>query len=80
MAIRWMEAAYGKQRLDKRKVQIATIYARTQRFGQAVTYLDAANQQNPSPKLIFEKGRMLYDAGRYQEAMAVLESCTEMNP
>ncbi len=80
MAIRCMETAYGNNIPHKQKIKIAQIYARTQRFDKGIEYLDAAYKAKPSAQLLFEKGRMLYDAMEYKKAIAVLEACSKMDP
>ena len=80
MAIRCMEFAYPAKMPEKRKAKIAATYARTLRFEEAMKYLDEALREKPSADLLFEKGRVLYDAMRYEEAIVALEQCSKMDP
>jgi len=80
MAIRCMKTAYGNKIPNKKKIRIAQLYARTQRFNKGIKYLDAAFRNSPSAQLLFEKGRMLYDAMQYEDAIAALKACTKMDP
>lgn len=80
MAVRCMQAAYGKKIPAEKEAKIAGIYARTLRFDQAINYLDEAFKKSPSADLLYQKGRMLYDAMRYEEAIAVLKQCSDLDP
>jgi len=80
MAIRCLETAYGNNIPHKQKIKIARIYARTQRFEKGIEYIDKAYKAKPDPQLLFEKGRMLYDAMEYKKAIAALEECTKIEP
>jgi len=80
MAIRCLKTAYGKDIPHKQKIKIARIYARTQRFDKGIEYLNKAYKAKPDPQLLFEKGRMLYDAMEYKKAIAALEECTQKDP
>ncbi len=80
MAARCLKAGYGKDIPYEQKIKIAQIYARTQRFDKGVAYLDAAIKTKPSAQLLFDKGRMLYDAMAYEKAISALEACTKMDP
>ncbi len=80
MAIRCLETAYGKNIPHKQKIKIARIYARTLRFDKGIKYLNEAYKAKPDPQLLFEKGRMLYDAMEYKKAIATLEQCTQKDP
>ena len=80
MAIRCLKTAYGENIPHKQKIKIAKIYARTQRFEKGIEYLDAAYKAKPSAQLLFEKGRMLYDAMEYKKAITALEQCIKMDP
>ncbi len=80
MAIRCMKTAYGNDIPNKKKIRIAQIYARTHRFDKGIKYLNDAFKSKPSAKILFEKGRMLYDAMRYKEAIKAFEACTKMDP
>ena len=80
MAIRCLETAYGNNIPHKQKIKIARIYARTQRFEKGIKYLNEAYKAKPDPQLLFEKGRMLYDAMEYKKAITTLEECTKMAP
>ncbi|MEN8210100.1 MAG: tetratricopeptide repeat protein [Thermodesulfobacteriota bacterium] len=79
MAARCTQKAFGNNIPEKQKIRLARIYARTQRFDKGISYLNAAYKENPSAQLLFEKGRMLYDAGRYKEAIEVFAACTKMD-
>lgn len=80
MAARCMDAAYGGDVPAQKKARIAGIYARTLRFDMALSCLDEAFKEEPSADLLFQKGRVLYDAMHYREAIDVLNQCTRMDP
>jgi tetratricopeptide (TPR) repeat protein len=80
MAIRCMEEGYKGSIPPEGYRKIADAYARTQRFDFAVKYLDEAFKKDPTARLLFEKGRLLYDAMRYKEAIEVLKECVRMDP
>ncbi len=80
MAIRCMEYAYPTQMPGERMAKIAATYARTHRFDEAMEFIDDALKQAPTADLYFEKGRLLYDDMRYEEAIAALEQCWGLNP
>jgi tetratricopeptide (TPR) repeat protein len=80
MAIRCMEYAYPGKMPGDRMAKIASTYARTQRFDKAMEIIEDALEQGPSADLYFEKGRLLYDAMRYEEAIVALEQCSKMDP
>ena len=80
MAIRCMESAYSGNLPDKEIIKISSLYARTQRYDKALAYLEKAIEKAPSASFYFEKGRLLYDAMRYKEAVAALNTCTALDP
>ncbi len=80
MALRRMEVAYGDEIPTKSKIRMARIYASTQRFDKAIQYLDEAFNETPSADFLFLKGRLLYDAMRFNEAITVLDQCVQMDP
>jgi tetratricopeptide (TPR) repeat protein len=80
MAIRCMDAAYGPEIPNERKVEIAHIYARTQRFDKGMEYLSEAIKEKPSADLLFQKGKILYDAMKYEAAIVILDQCIKMDP
>jgi tetratricopeptide (TPR) repeat protein len=80
MAIRCMEYAYPRKMPASQKAKVAATYARTLRLDEALTSIEEALQGNPSPDLFFEKGRLLYDAMRFEEAISALEQCARLDP
>ena len=80
MSIRCMESAYDGQIPVERKIKIAKTYARTERFKEAIKYLNMAVEKNPTAELYYQKGRIFYDAMRYKEAIEALELCTNLDP
>ena len=77
MVIRCLKKAFDNNIPEEQKIRIAGLYAKTQRFDEAISWLDAAYRETPSPRLLFEKGRILYDAGRYKEAIQQFDACTK---
>jgi tetratricopeptide (TPR) repeat protein len=79
MAIRCMEVGYGNDLDDNEQLKIARVYARTRRFHEALKAVDEAFQKYPKASVLLEKGRLLYDARRYNDAIAALEACVKMD-
>ena len=80
MSIRCMKSAYGDKIPEGRKIRIAKTYARTQRFQEAVKCLNAAIEKSPTAALYYEKGRILYDAMEYEDAIGALDMCAKLDP
>jgi tetratricopeptide (TPR) repeat protein len=80
MAIRCMKAAYGNEIPADKMLKIARNYARTMRFDEAVKTVEEAYRKKPEVSLILEKGRLLYDAGNYTEAISALRECVKSDP
>lgn len=80
MAIRCMKAAYGKEIPVDKLLKIARTYARTWRFEEAVKTVEEAYRKNPEIAVLLEKGRLLYDARHYAEAIPALQECVTRDP
>ncbi len=80
MAARSLRLANVKNMPEKGHLQIANAYARSMRYDAAIAYLDKVYGKNPGSRILFEKGRLLYEAGRYKDALEVLEQSRRKNP
>jgi cytochrome c-type biogenesis protein CcmH/NrfG len=79
MAVRCMKAGHEGAMPAKAHMRISQAYARTQRFDDALKHMDEALKKDSNADVLMEKGRLLYDATRYKEAIEVLEECVRMD-
>ncbi len=70
--------AEGGQPEDQH-ILVAEAYARGARVDRAISYLDGILAKNKNFKLLMAKGKILYEARRNKEAIAVFDECIEMN-
>ena len=81
LGVRCYREAYKDDNAEKGYLSVSRIFQRTCRYDEAIKTLDEGIRKNPmSARLLFEKGRVLYDARRYREAVAALKECVKIDP
>jgi tetratricopeptide (TPR) repeat protein len=66
--------------LEDEYIQVARAYASAMRIDKAVSYLDGQISKNPTSGLMLEKGRLLLNARRNEDAIKALDECIEFDP
>jgi len=74
-----LERAYGRKPPSGVCDTLFTAYAQAHRYDRAVAYLDLALNQAPTAGRWLKKGRLLYEAGRYPEAIQALQNCLRLD-
>lgn len=81
MGARCYRSAYRDNSAEKGYLSISRNYQTAYRYDEAVKTLDEGIKKNPkSATLLFEKGRVLYEACRYKEAVDALKECVKIDP
>lgn len=81
MGARCYEEAYKDDSDEKGYLWVSRSYQAAYRYDDAIKTLNEGIRKNPgSADLLFEKGRVLYEACRYKEAVEVLEECVKVYP
>ena len=81
MGARCYRLAYEKNNDERGYLAISHIYKAAYRFDEAVNVLDQGIGKNPeSAALLLEKGKVLYEARYYKDAITVLEECVKIDP
>ncbi len=81
MGARCYKEAYRGDSDEKGYLDISRIYQRGYRYDEAVKVLDEGIMKNQkSSTLLFEKGRVLYEARRYKESVEALKDCVKAAP
>jgi tetratricopeptide (TPR) repeat protein len=65
---------------DSQYIKVAQAYANAYRVDEAVAYLDGLIAKKPSSTLMLEKGLLLFNARRNEEAIKALDECIEFAP
>jgi tetratricopeptide (TPR) repeat protein len=80
MGARCYKEAYKDNDDVKGYLSISRNYQRAYRYDEAVKILDEGIMKIPgSSRLLLEKGRVLYEARRYNEAVTALKKCVEID-
>jgi tetratricopeptide (TPR) repeat protein len=80
MGARCYKEAYKDSGDEKGYLSISRNYQAAYRYDEALKILDEGIRENSrSATLFFEKGRVLYEARRYMEAIAALKKCVEID-
>ena len=75
---RCYKEAYKDNSAEKGYLSISRVYQTAYRYDEAIKTLDKGIKKNPmSATLLLEKGRVLYEARRYKEAVAALKECVK---
>jgi tetratricopeptide (TPR) repeat protein len=80
MSVRCLKEAYKEAKDAEGFVRMAQAYKSTFRYDEATKILDEGFKKNPSADLLFEKGRVLYDATRFREAIDAFKECVKLDP
>ncbi len=80
MSARCLKEAYKGDKDTDGFIRIAQAYKSALRYDDAIKILDEGCKKNPSAKLFFEKGRVLYDAARFREAIGAFNECVKLDP
>ncbi len=65
---------------DDRLAQLVELYHRAQRFDRAIAYIDQMIAQKPTARLLLQKGNILHEAGRVEDAVKVWGQCADVDP
>lgn len=72
-------ALKGAKDSDEKFLQLVEFYARAQRFKRAIAFIDKMIAEERTAKLLLEKGKVLYDAGRTKDAIEAWNACIEID-
>jgi tetratricopeptide (TPR) repeat protein len=75
---RSLERAYKKEKTEKGYLKIVDSYFRALRHDKAISYIDELIKEKPTASLLLEKGKRLYDAGRFNDAITAFEECVKL--
>jgi len=78
--VRTLAKAYGPAPTAEECQEMAGWLFQAERAEAAIEYLDRGIMQEPTAEGYLEKGRMLYDLGRYDEAVRALEAAVKLAP
>jgi len=80
LAAETLKRAYGTTVSPPGCDRLARVFAQARRYDQALAWLDRGLEQAPTASRFFEKGRLLYELGRWAEARAAFESSLSKDP
>ena len=80
MSARCLKEAYKGDKDEEGFIRTAQAYTSALRYDEAIKILDEGFKENPSAGLLFEKGRVLYDAARFREAIDTFKECVKLDP
>ncbi|MBW1712214.1 MAG: tetratricopeptide repeat protein [Deltaproteobacteria bacterium] len=78
--VRALQKAYGPRPSAQECDQLAQWLVRAGRLEEALSYLDLALRKEPTAQRHLEKGRLLYQNGRYGRAVAALQAAVSLEP